>query len=320
MARESVVNLAFPKPEGLDERLRYSPNKLGKYHFCEQRAHYTYIHGLRVEGPDTEALLRGKITHDYLERWHRDGQHPNKAFSELMRKYPSYEGTLLVQWCNALMVRYVGVYGKRDAGRYVFHTVENEYYVEMTTPKGRTITLTGRIDTIVEDTQENTIGPWDHKTSGYNLWTKRAVMFDAQLNQYAVMCGLMGYPVNAITINQLYTGFKSIKGVANAPAEKLFSRHTVPISPGRLARWERNIGARIDKIIDSLELYEQQGVELDKHQGPHCTNCPFMGACELELDNQDPTFYIDKVLTPAIKNYNPDDVDLTELEGFDFSA
>lgn len=318
MASESVVNLAFPKPEGLLERDRYSPSKLKAYHFCEQRAHYHYMHDLRVEGADTAALLRGKITHDYLEQWHRDGITPTKLFASMMAKYDSYMGQTLVPWCNTLMVRYIGKYGKTDPKRYIFHTVEQEYYVTSVTPKGREIVLTGRIDTIVEDTQEKLLGPWDHKTSAYNLWSPKAVMFDAQLNQYAVMCMLMGYPVNAITINQLYTGFTSVEGCANAPLEKLFRRSTVEVSPRRLERWQNNIGARIDKIIDMQEAVAAGTAEFEMNQGSHCPQCPFEGACALTLDNQDPTFYIEKILTPLVKNNNPAEIDMSALEGFDF--
>lgn len=305
------TNEAPPLKE-IPEHLRYSPSKLKLYHFCEQRAHHHYIDGLRVEGLTTEALLRGKVMHKYLELWHGpEHVHPNDAFPVLYKsaEFGTHEGQLLVMWGNTCMVRYIGKYKKEDHQRYIFHSVEDRSQVPITTPKGRTVYLDGILDTLVEDKYLKTIGPWDHKTSGRNLWTKDAVVFNPQLGQYVCMSVALGWPIKTATVNQIYTGIKDIKNLANTPLDKLFSRHTIDLTPTQIEQWTWWLGARIDKIIDAQEAPEPA---FEMNLGEHCPKgCPFNSACRMRMNKQDPTPYIQNVLTPAIKRMaNPDDIDV----------
>lgn len=306
-----------PPLKEIPEHLRYSPSKLKLYHFCEQRAHHHYIDGLKLEGLTTEALLRGKIVHKYLELWHGDDHvHPNDALVELYKssEFSSYEGKLLVMWANTAMVRYIGKYGKEDHKRYKFHAVELREQATITTPKGRVVYLDGIPDTLVEDKIEKTIGPWDHKTSGRNLWTKDAVVFNPQLGQYVCMFVAQGYPINTATVNQIYTGIKKIENLANTPLEKLFSRHTISLTPTQIEQWTWWLGTRIDRILD-----HQESGELEMNLGEHCVNyggCPFRSACQMRMEKKDPTFYIQNVLTPAIRTLmNPDDIEVEMEDG-----
>jgi len=291
----------------IPEHLRYSPSKLKAYHFCEQRAHYHYMHGLRLESTSSEALMRGKISHRFLELWHKDHVHPNESFTQLYTKeFPSFEQQMLVIWANTMMIRYIGRYGKEDLKRYIFHKIEERFQVTIVTPKGREVYLDGILDALVEDLLEHTIGPWDHKTSAVNMWTADAVVFDAQLGQYVCMAVGQGYPINTATINQIYTGIKKVDNLANTPLDKLFSRHTIPLTPTQIEMWTYMLGSKIDKILDNLSL------EKDKNLGAHCNYCPFKGACRMEMRKEDPSIYIEKVLTPAIKNTDPDDIEIEE--------
>lgn len=293
------------------EELRYSPSKLKLYHFCEQRAHYHYMEGLRVEGMTTEALLRGKIIHRYLELWHRDHMHPNDACQILYKEYPTHEGFMLVTWGLTCMVRYIGRYGKDDLRRFKWHMIEERFQTTILTPKGREVVLDGILDALVEDIIEKTLGPWDNKSSSINLWDKEVVFFDPQLGQYVVMGVAHGYPISTATINQIYTGIKVVTNLANAPLDKLFSRHTIALTPRQIETWEYRLGKKIDKIIDNLDG------EKDMHTGPHCKYCPFRGACQLVMRKEDPTPYIQQTMIPAIRAMQADDIAVEGLELLD---
>ncbi len=292
-----------PEAPDVDERFRFSPSKLKAYQGCEQRATYHYLEDLRIDGKTTEALQRGKIVHRYLELWmHDDHLHPNDAMIILLKEFPSYQDQMLVAWGNTIMIRYINKYGEADHKRYKLHGVEERMQTIITTPKGREVTLDGIIDAKVEDRSNGKFGPWDHKTSGRNLWTKKAVVFDMQLNFYSILLAGAGYPVSFATINQIYSGIKDIKSVANTPIDKLFSRHTIDITPTTIEYWTELFGTKIDKIIDGYDKPK------DLRQDSSCVNCPYYGACELKLLRKDPTMYIDNILRPMIKNIGIDDL------------
>lgn len=272
-------------PSSVPVHLKFSPSRLSTEDSCPQKAHYTYSRGLDPgSSKPTPALLRGTIIHRYMDLWHGQGIKPVDAFSILKEEFPTYEGQILTPVGLVYMQRYVATH-QDDLKRYRVVGAEKRFIIPFTTPHGHEVFLDGIIDLIVEDLlNRNAIEIWDHKTDSRNIWSGDVVSFDRQLNQYAVIAYLLDYDPTRITVNQIKTSLTKIESIGKAPKEELFHRHSAPVTPSSVEAWMRNIGKRIDQILEAEYVH--------KNLGAHCIFCPYRQACQMELNGVDPEPYL----------------------------
>lgn len=259
--------------------LRFSPSRLMAYSNCHARGWYTYEAELEPNyvGPKGKALELGTIVHRYLQLWHGHKKHPTVAFHEEITEEFSELKQQRELSISALtvMARYVACYEKEDATDYTVEAAEHRMIVPYSTPNGVTVYLDGIIDLVAVDNLKR-VGPWDHKTSARMVWRQDTVHFDPQLNQYLALLYLSDYMPEYAMINQINTGIRTPKTVANAPRDRLFSRIKITPSPVRIEAWLSHIGRTIDKIL------ETEGPQ--KNLGQRCVDCPFRPICHTELD------------------------------------
>lgn len=265
------------KKEDLDLKLVFSPSQLDTWDRCQKLGQYVYRLGYRQESND-RAAKRGSIFHWMLQRYY-EGKSVIEILELAEEEYKTYEEQSLVFECSGILYRY-SEYWKQNGDKFKVLACEQYILVPYTTPRGRQVYLNGYVDLIVEDNGHLIV--IDHKT-GQRHWTKKMVWFDRQLMIYCFMLHTLGFTPHEGQINNVKTTI--IKDLQRKLGSELFSRVGNNLSASRLQNYMKHVGTTIDNILD-LEDY---ALSMKRD----CSGCNFQEACNMILEDVDPTAYLD---------------------------
>jgi len=294
--------LTLPPPPNKDEIITVSPSQIDVWNKCKYNWKLNYLDGW-VSGGQSLNLLRGTITHKFMEKFYNfflngpitpiEMDEVWKWRNELEADYRDIKHLAVFNWAFQTFLRYAKWASENDD--FIPLATEQELFA----PTGlvyrdRPVYLHGIVDLIVDRAGE--IGVMDHKShyQENGAWTSDMVYFDQQIAMYMLMLDLLGYTPTVGEINSVNT----FEYKQPPPDHKLFSREPVYHKRKQLENYKNNIY----EIIDDM----QTSKHYPKRWTKDCKWCSYKEVCDTQLRGHNPI--------PLLRMKHSRDTELVEFE------
>jgi len=270
------------------------------YQDCPKKYNYAYTQGLASAGEPKAFFHKGNYFHELSHVYYQlieAGATPGSDAALLnimsrirndLDKAPSIELVPIYATVTKIMTRFIKEQSPLIDKDITVLGIEQELDYEVTTPKGRNISLFGFIDLIYRDSNGH-LRIRDHKT-GQKAWTRSDATASNQLLHYALATYLRTREAPMAEISYINS-----KDYVRKPAEfdKAFAFVVVNYSKKELELYLQQILILIDDMLDSRPV---------PHYGSQCNWCPFLTPCTLERKGIDPSPIIREQYTVVDRN------------------
>lgn len=286
-----------PEPE---KRFTISHSQIGVWNDCQTRWKYNYLDKIvpasrknnfelgilfhEMTAVYDQLLILGLPAGDPLT-WERVAQYCEEEFYNDPKFFE--DSNSLKNFSTAVQAtkRYILEHSRaHDMGVKVLG-VEDEFEIDLTSPKGRPFTINGYIDRLYLESGKTWL--LDRKTSGTGKhYNDNELMLDPQLLLYAAVYRQLGYKIFGVAIDSVST-----YPYANYGAQKI--DHIMKRLRSYRTDIEQNfilnyVGQTVDEILDKVESGSRFSMNLSRA----CARCPYMEPCLYEIKGIDPEYLI----------------------------
>lgn len=256
--------------------------------FLDCPAKWSYIYRHKKRSSDTAPLRKGSYIHhllDLIYTWIKmqEGQRiPDSGFPQdilegICLPASNEDDLQLKAEAATLVMMYVRYVADMDYNWQIL-AVEESFYNNLLTPKGRQYILEMHVDLIFRNMLSNQFVVADHKSG--QIWKQEEAECDPQMGLYIAPLHKVGYPISYGLYNFLNT---RILRSGNQNWKDNFARRPVVKSKAESDATLHNFGARVDEIIDRTA---DDGVQFPMVRKKSCTYCSFNDVCKLRIKGE----------------------------------